>query len=100
MDKLEEEERRRRRADLQRVLDLDEAIDTAVSFLRLADMELDRRRFEQAEDLVVKVRLTNQTATKIVPLVEDTEQRLRLRDRLQTLADAISDLERKRRREA
>jgi hypothetical protein len=98
MDKYEKSQRLRQEAARQRIAFIEVDIDAAMTFLRIATADL-LDNPERADKLLAKARLAYGATAKFLPDVEDIGQSRRLHDRHQALADAIGELERKRRRE-
>lgn len=97
MDEFERNKRLRRETAGQRIALIENDIDTGVTFLRLAVMELAMSHPARVDELLAKARMAYTATAKFLAEVEDPVEWLRLHDKHQALGDAIGEVESKRR---
>jgi len=97
MDKDEQAQHLRRESARQRIAFIETDIDTAMTFLQLALTELNMRHLARVDELLGKARIAYAATARFLADVEDPVERRRLHDRHQALADAIWEVQGKRR---
>ena len=98
MDELKRAERLRSETNRQRIAFIETDIDTGITFLRLALTELDMRNLVRVDQLLAKARIAYAATAKLLADVADPDERQRLHNEHQALADAIREVERRKRR--
>jgi hypothetical protein len=98
MDELERAKRLRTETDRQRIALIETDIDVAATFLRLALTELDIRNLTRVDQLLAMARIAYAATAKFLTDVADPDEWQRLHNDHQALADAIREVERRRRR--
>ena len=88
MDELERAERLRSETNRQRIAFVETDIDLAITFLRLALTELDLRNLVRVDQLLAKARIAYAATAKLLADVADPDERQRLYNEHQALADA------------
>src|SRR5260370_4234918 len=83
----------RRASNRQLVILIEPDIETALTFLQLADTELGRGDMERVTRLVGSARTAYETTGKFLARVLDPEDRQRLHEKLCRLEEAIRDME-------
>ena len=82
----------------QRVILIETDIDTARTFLQLADTELRMGNMERVTRLVFAARTAHEAMSNFLSRVTDSEDRKRLGEELSGLDEAIRDVERRSRK--
>ena len=77
----------------QRIGFIDADIDTAMTFLRIADTALSMGHMEHLNTIMEKAHVARQTVGEFLEKVEDRSERRRLRRKYQELQDAIRKVE-------
>jgi hypothetical protein len=98
MDELDRAKRLRSEADRQRIAFIETDIDLGITFLRLALTELEMRNLSRVDQLQAKAGIAYAATSKLLADVADPDEWQRLHDEHQALADAIREVERRRRR--
>ena len=83
----------RRGSTRQLVNFIETDIETAMTFLQLADTELGMENMERVTRLVVSARTAYETTGKFLARVPDPKDNQRLREKLLRLEEAIRDVE-------
>src|ERR1051326_5748926 len=99
MDELERAERLPREFARQRIALIENDIDLAIKFLRLALTELDMRKAARVAELLAKARIAYDGTAKLLADVADPEDWQRLHDDHEARADATREVERRQRRQ-
>ena len=98
MDELERSVRLRRELTRQRIALIETDIDVGITLLRLALTELDMRNLARVDQLIAKARIAYAATAKLLADVMELEEWQRLHDEHQALADALREVERRKRR--
>ena len=98
MNELERSKRLLSETNRQRIAFIETDIDVAMTFLRLALTELDMGNLTRVDQLLAKARIAYAATAKLMADVADSEEWQRLHDEHQALADAIREVERRKRR--
>ena len=99
VNELERAERLRRETARQRIALIENDIDLAIAFLRIALTELDIRNHERVGQLLDKARIAYLSTAKLLAEMADTDDWQRLHDNHEALADAIREVERRQLRQ-
>ena len=98
MDEVARTLRLRRESARLRIAFIETDIDVGITFLRLALTELEMSNLARVDELLVKARIAYEATAKLLPEVAELEEWQRLRDEHEGLADALREVERRRRR--
>src|SRR5258708_25172085 len=83
----------RRASNRQRIIFIETDIETAMTFLKLADTELGMGNMERVTRLVGSARTAYETTGRFLVRVQDPEDHQRLCEKLCRLEEAIRDVE-------
>ncbi len=83
----------RRASDRQRFIFIETDIETAITFLQMADTEFGMGNMERVTRLIGSARTAHETTGKFLARVTDPEDRRRLCEKLGRLEAAIRDVE-------
>jgi hypothetical protein len=78
----------------QRVVFIETDIDMAMTFVRLATTDLSLGKWEDAMELVARAIQVEETVATLIATVPDEENRQRLHEKWQALAEALQEVQR------